>query len=447
MRRKAGGRWHLWLALVSLGGAVPGVIWVLVHRRHAKPVGDAFNFYTVGKIIATHNQWFVDPNAYLFHHQALASAQHPPLWSLVLAFFYLIGLEAYPAQLIGACLLGAVAVFLTGLAAEAVGGRRVGMVAAVIAAVYPNYWINYSLGLSETLVLALIAAVILVTVRVWRAPSLGGVALLCALCALAALTRAEQLMLFAAVVLPLVVVLKGVDRRAKLRFLGVGAAVAIVLIGPWVGFNMSRFTKTTTFSTDLGTTLDMANCRFSYYGSHMGSGDFRCLAKVHPPPGDESVHDAAYRKTAEHFIKKHISQVPVVVAARVLREFGLWSPGYQLEIENYVNYRPLGPAQWGLAMYYVLAVLGVGGAVLVRRRGMTLVPFVGVAVVVVLTAMATFGQTRYRVPVEVVLVILSAVTIDTLWTRLSERRAAAARPVPSSAAALDDAEAVSAPVA
>ena len=91
------------------------------------------------------------------------------------------------------------------------------MIAAVIAAVYPNYWINYPLGLSETLVLVFIAAVILVTVRVWRAPSVGGVALLCALCALAALTRAEQIMLFAAVVLPLVIVLKGVDRRTKVR--------------------------------------------------------------------------------------------------------------------------------------------------------------------------------------------------------------------------------------
>ena len=197
---------------------------------------------------------------------------------------------------------------------------------------------------------------------------------------------------------------------------------------------MSRFTKSTTFSTDLGTTLDMANCRFSYYGAHIGSGDFRCLAKVHPPPGDESVHDAAYRKTAEHFIKHHIDRVPIVVAARVLRDSVCGRPAISSRSRTTWNYRPLGPAQWGLAMYYVLAVLGLAGAVLVRRRRITLVPFVGVTAVVVVTAMATFGQTRYRVPVEVVLVILSAVTVDTLWSRLSERRTGVARSIPPAGA-------------
>ena len=426
MLRKAGGRWHLWLALVSLGGAVPGIAWVLAHRLHAKPAGDAFNFYTVAKIMVTHGYFFIDPLAYTFHHQVLPSAQHPPLWSLVLAFFYLIGLHSYPAQLIGACFVGSAAVYLTGLAGHAVGGKRVGLVAAVLAAVYPNYWINYSLGLSETLVLALIAAVVLLTVRVWQQPTLKGVVALCAVCALAALTRAEQILLFAAVVLPLVVMLKGVDRRQKVQYLAVGAAVAVVLMGPWVGFNLSRFSKTTTFSTDLGTTLQMANCRFSFYGPHIGSGDFRCLAKVHPSPGDESVHDGAYRSTAEHYIKRHIEREPLVMVTRVAREFGLYTPRGQLQIENYVNYRPIGPARAGLVMYYVLVIAGIYGAVLLRRRRFTLLPFVGITVVVVLTAMATFGQTRYRVPVEVVLVILSAVTVDTLWTCRSDKRAAAA---------------------
>jgi 4-amino-4-deoxy-L-arabinose transferase-like glycosyltransferase len=415
------GRWHLWLALVSLAGALPGVIWVLTHKLHASPQGDALNFYWVARLIVTRGQWFVSPLQFLFHNNVTPSAQHPPLWSLVLAFFYVIGIHSYPAQLIATCFVGAGAVFLTGLAANEVGGRRAGMVAAIIAAAYPNYWINYSLGLSETLVLALVATVILVSVRVWRSPSTRGVALLCALVALLALTRAEQVLLFATLVLPLVVVMKGVDRRAKIRFLAVGVGVAVLLIGPWVGFNLSRFTKTTTFSTDLGTTLQMGNCHYSYYGGYMGAGDFRCLPFVKPGPGDESVHDAAYRSAAEHFMRKHFDRVPLVMLKRVGREFGLYSPRGQLLIETSVNYRPIWPAQVGLLVYYLLAAGGVWGAVLLRRRMFTLVPFAGILVAIVLTAMATFGQTRYRVPVDVVLVILSSVSVDALWTRRARR--------------------------
>ena len=425
------GRWHLWLALVSLAGALPGVIWVLTHKLHASPQGDAFNFYWVARLIVTRGQWFVSPLQFVFHNNITPSAQHPPLWSLVLAFFYAIGIQSYPAQLIATCFVGSAAVFLTGLAGKAVGGRRLGMVAAVIAAAYPNYWINYSLGLSETLVMVLVASIVLVSVQVWRAPTTGGVALLCALITLLTLTRAEQVLLFATVVLPLVVIMKRVDRRAKIRFLAVGAGVAVLLAGPWVGFNLSRFTKTTTFSTDLGTTLQMANCHYSYYGGYMGAGDFRCLPLVQPPAGDESVHDAAYRAAAEHYMRKHFDRVPLVMLKRVGREFGLYSPRGQLLIETSVNYRPIWPAQVGLIAYYLLAAGGIWGAVLLRRRSFTLVPFGGILVVVVLTAMATFGQTRYRVPVDVVLVILSSVSVDALWTSRARRRARRASHVDS----------------
>jgi len=136
------------------------------------------------------------------------------------------------------------------------------------------------------------------------------------------------------------------------------------------------------------------------------------------PFSDESVSDAHLRRVAVDYIKGHVSRLPVVVAARVGREFGFYVPFRQLHREARDANRPIGPATVGLFMYYALVVGALYGARVLRRRGVTLVPFGALLVEVVATAMLTVGATRYRVPLEVALVILSAVAVD----RLLERR-------------------------
>ncbi len=136
--------------------------------------------------------------------------------------------------------------------------------------------------------------------------------------------------------------------------------------------------------------------------------------------GDESVQDARDRQVALRYIKAHAGRLPVVLAARAAREFGFFAPLSQLRRENNINHRPLILAQIGLGMYYVLVLAGVYGAITLRRRHITLVPFVGVLLELVATAMATFGQTRYRVPFEVGVVVLAAVAIDAFVSRRSE---------------------------
>ncbi|HTZ07771.1 MAG TPA: hypothetical protein VMB72_01795, partial [Acidimicrobiales bacterium] len=59
-----------------------------------------------------------------------------------------------------------------------------------------------------------------------------------------------------------------------------------------------------------------------------------------------------------------------------------------------------------------LAVLGL---VDLRRRRVPLVPFAVILLEVAVVAAAIFGQTRYRDPLDVVLVILGAVGFDRLF--------------------------------
>ena len=157
---------------MSICSLVPPVIWICTHTLRAS--GDAWYFHWQASFIANGAGWFISPFPYISHHAVVPSALHPPLWVLILSFADTIGLTSYPSQLLGASVIGAGAVFVTGLAAREVGGPRVGLIAAGLAALYPNYWINYGEGLSETLVLLLIAALILVSFKLWRDPSFEG---------------------------------------------------------------------------------------------------------------------------------------------------------------------------------------------------------------------------------------------------------------------------------
>ena len=72
----------------------------------------------------------------------------------------------------------------------------------------------------------------------------------------------------------------------------------------------------------------------------------------------------------------------------------------------------------GLVMYYALLPLAIAGTVVLRRRRVPSFPLWAIGLNVVCASALTFGQTRYRTTFEVSLVLLSAVALDALWSRL-----------------------------
>jgi hypothetical protein len=142
---------------------------------------------------------------------------------------------------------------------------------------------------------------------------------------------------------------------------------------------------------------------------------------------DASARDLQLRRTAVRYIEHHAGRVPVVMAARLGRALGVFRPGQQIQLEREVLGRPRLPATIGLFYYYVLAALGVAGAWVLRGRRLPLAPFAVVLGEVVVVAVAIFGQTRYRTPLDVVLVILSGVALERLLDRLVDRRASWSR--------------------
>ncbi|HYF44861.1 MAG TPA: glycosyltransferase family 39 protein, partial [Acidimicrobiales bacterium] len=214
------------------------ILWVFVHRGDDPATGDAYYFHGQGLALAD-GHWFVDPLALDLGGVPVDAAHHPPLYPLFLGELSAIGLDSPLSQRIASALLGATAVLVVGLVARRLAGDRVGVLATVLAAVYPNLWINDAMLLSESMYLLAIAGVLWAAFTYREDPDLRRAAGLGVLLGLAALIRAEALMAFAFVAVPLVVV----DRRGgwrrwlegwrtKFRHLLVLGVAGAVVMGP-----------------------------------------------------------------------------------------------------------------------------------------------------------------------------------------------------------------------
>jgi hypothetical protein len=130
------------------------------------------------------------------------------------------------------------------------------------------------------------------------------------------------------------------------------------------------------------------------------------------------VQAARQRDAALTYVGDHFDRLPAVMAVRVLRTWGIWRPFHQARLST-TEGRPIEAAWAGMAMYYVLLVLAVAGAVLMRRRRLVFWPLVVLAVFVTVMSAVSYGTIRFRIPAEVSIVVLASVTLVWLWERLS----------------------------
>ena len=143
-----------------------------------------------------------------------------------------------------------------------------------------------------------------------------------------------------------------------------------------------------------------------------------CARFADPKAKDPLERDDA-RDRALEFMRDHSARVPVVMAARVGRTFGLFRPFQQMRLET-----ERGSSEWvfqvGFFAYWALLPLGIAGAVIARRRRIPIYPLLVFPAVAVWSVLLTIGSVRYRAPAEIPLVILAAVAIDALvatWRR------------------------------
>lgn len=402
----------LWLSAIALVGAVLRLAYLLTQK--ARPIsGDAFYYNANAKLL-------VDGRGFLNPLSLKPSALHPPAWSFALVIPQELRFDSQLSHQLFAGLIGTVSVMLIGLAARAVAGPRAGLVAAAIAAVYPNVWLHERTLLSEVLVVPLAALAIWMAYRYLARPRPGLAAALGALIGLLALTRPEQLLLVAALLVPLVLIAarSTVPLRRRIVWVLVGAGVTAATLLPWAVYNNARFDHPVALSTNFGSTAYVANCPGAYEGEYLGAVNPNCWAGVYlRAVGDESSTDIKLRGLAFNYARDHLSRVPIVIAAREGRTWGVYRPFQQNRIDAGFDKTEIWVYDLALVSYWLLLPAAIAGVIVLRRRRVPVFVLLSFGVVVVIATALTLGQTRIRTPAEVPIVILAAIAIDAAFQR------------------------------
>ncbi len=278
------------------------------------------SFYHNAANLLVGGKGFIDPLLYYGYlgqepHRIVQSASFPPGFVFVLAAASLVGFKSFFAHRIWCCLIGAAAIAICGLVGREIAGRRVGLIAACLVAIYPNIWMSDELGLSETLTPLLVAAVLLAAYRFWKDPGWRTVAWFGASIGVAAMARDELSLLGLFALVPMVLWTR-VEWRRRSVYVAVGTLSALVVIAPWVGYNMSRFQKPVFISTGLGVTLASANCSETYRGAFEGYWSWECALRAPSnPKGDESVQGSLAQHYAMQIIQANSNRIiPVELA-------------------------------------------------------------------------------------------------------------------------------------
>ncbi|MGI8864388.1 MAG: ArnT family glycosyltransferase [Solirubrobacteraceae bacterium] len=381
------------MSLVALAVAALAVrlFYVLVIAPSPVGVGGDAGFYHSAASLIVHGHFLYRG---IFGH-AYVTAEHPPLFPLVLSISSLFGGESLLAHRIVGCVLGSLAVVLIAELGSRAGGRRAGFIAGAIAALYPPLVTADGLVMSEPLFVLMSAAALLAAARAVRTGRTRDCATLGALVGLATLTRGEGLLLIPVLAWPAAWL--AAPQRRGMRLLA-STAAAVALVAPWVVRNTVVFGHPS-LAADANTLIAGANCRDTYYGHDIGWWSLSCLARARTRA--QLLHGDATTGPAFSYAGDHLGRLPLVAAVRVLRTFDLFQP---LRQGNHERRR-----RWvdtaGLAFFYPLLLLAALGFRAARLpRWILLSP---IAMVVIVSALG-WGIGRFRVAADVSLLVLAA---------------------------------------
>ncbi len=434
-RAAALGAFRVGVGVAAVLGAVLRAA-VVANRRACAAGADAapdcfsgFNdasFYHDQANLMAHGHWFQLTNLTAEGPAVLPTALHPPLYSLYLSVFSRFGITGWDGHRLATIPIGVAAIVVIALLARRVGGERAGVLASFFTACYPLFWIHDTIVMSESLFALLAALVALTAYRLWDTPGVVRSLWVGGLIGLAALTRAEGMLLLVLVLAPITLGRPDVARRERIRNAVLGLVAAGLVLAPWTIYNAVRFGEPLMGAT--GRVFQQAQCDPTYYGELTGYWSI-CTASGVPPGSDESQVDPILFDEARAYLGDNLGRLPVVVLAREGRLTYLFRPDQQVQLNQAFENRGRTAAVLERWAFYGVAVLGIAGLYVLWRRRVPMSPLLGlVGVSVLATSFLASGVTRYRAPADVALVVGAAVAVGALLTWNERRRAAADLP-------------------
>jgi 4-amino-4-deoxy-L-arabinose transferase-like glycosyltransferase len=381
--------------------------------------------------VLTDEAWYIGQAHQLFgahpwtsiFNDTQPSAQHGPLTSIVVAPFAWLFPHALGGLRNVMAVLGTLSVLMMGLTGRELGGDRVGLYAAAGAAVFPDFWVRDGLVVSEPVATLLVICAVWVALRCRHALTWRRSAALGLLAGLVCLARPE--IVLAVFVIAAVVVVRAGGHRVLHGALVVLAALAVV--SPWWLYNEGRFADTVIVTNNLGITLAGANCPATYYHADiMGYDSPRCwdaaYASASARSSDESVQSALMRSQAEHYVWHHLDRVPLVVLMREAWFLGLYRPGWVVHMGT-LGGQPAW-ATWAQAgAFWLVFPAAMAAWWLARRRAWPHWLFAVLIANSFVIAALFVGHWRYRITLDVAVVLLLALALDAHLTRRGPGRA------------------------
>jgi peptidoglycan/LPS O-acetylase OafA/YrhL/4-amino-4-deoxy-L-arabinose transferase-like glycosyltransferase len=429
--------WRSWRASFEARWFLPGLLVVVVLAvavriafaagwTFGRPLfGDATFFHQAAASLAAGHGYAT--TSLVPPHGVLPTAQHPPLFSSVLAGFDLLGFHSVDAQRVLLGVVASIAVFLIGLVGHRVAGPSAGLVAAGIAALDPLWFQPSAALMSESIYLVVVSAVLLLALRCLDRASRWRFVLLGAGVGLAVLTRGDALplVLFLCVPVVLYATRSGRQRLSLARCLLAGLAL---VLGPWLLRNEVQLGGLA-LSDNQGSTLAGSYCppTMRSSSSEYGGFDGTCaeaaaayvIDKAPPPAGTRSWNELTVSNSltnaTESYIRGHLSALPALAWARVENTWGLARTNQQSYIAQ-IEGNIASFERFGLELGRVLLVFELIGAVVISRRSrgrffVLLAPLLAVT----LNAALFYGSTRFLTLALPALAVLAAIgTVSTV---------------------------------
>jgi len=395
---------YLLIAAMALGLALR-VAYVLVTQDHVL-AGDEPEYDTQARFFADGRlYWSTTP--YGDPHPSVWKAPGYPTW--VGTLYWLLGPGALRVLLVQT-LLGPLTIFLTWLLARRLLGMRVALAVLPIAALYPNMWQWEARLYPEALALPLALVVFLVVLD--RPPTPRLAILTGGLMAALLLVRPTSGFIFAGIAVAWWV---AAGWRRSLALTAAALAVAALLIAPWTLRNArvtDAFVPISIQDAALSGTFNDDAANDPVYPWAWRSRVRRDEDIFRSPRGDDEFRDALQERAFD-YIADHPSALPKAFFWNGLsRTWDVRRPGRALDEVRFEG-RTDEVAAVGLAIYYVLLVAALVGLWRLRRRRELVLPVLAMALAasVVFTVAAA---TRYRLPLEPLIVILACAALPQL---------------------------------
>ena len=385
------------------------VVYVLATQSHDL-VGEEFEsdeveydlqgaFFTEGKL-----WWSTSPFGEA-HPSAWKAPAYPAWVGLVYA---VLGRSPLRVEIVQAAVLAPLTVALTWLLARRLFGPRVAIVSAAGIAIFPLVFEYYGLLFPEALAIPLTMAVLLAVLD--REPTPRRAAAVGVLLGASLLVRPSSFILLAAIAAAWIFAAGG---RRGAAMTALAAAVAVLVVVPWTARNaLTEGVGLVPISVQDGAAYgtfnsEAANDEEYPYAWRAIPRGYESDLGLDDPPASDAEFRSRLQDAAWEYIRAHPSSLFEAFYWNGLRRFwDLRSPDDALaEVDPQGRSRAVRTA--GLALYYVVLPLALVGLWRLRRRVEIAAPVLALFVAASLVFTVIAG-TRYRAPLEPLLVILAA---------------------------------------